>query len=167
MSHLSKVLYYAQQMGISTLVLDGNVNDRNLAMSLGGLTRGVIPLEMASAYGTLANQGIRAEPVAIVKVVDRHDKVLEQYQPKEKAVINERSAYLLTDMMRGVILRGTGTGANIGRPAAGKTGTTSDYRDAWFVGFTPDLSTAVWMGCDSGENLDGITGGDTASYHLA
>ncbi len=155
-----KVLYYAQQMGISTLVTNGPVNDRNLALALGGLSRGVTPLELASAYGVLANGGIRVEPTAIIRVVDRSGKVLEQHQPREKVVVNERSAYLLTDMMRGVITHGTGAAANIGRPAAGKTGTTSDYKDAWFVGFTPDLATAVWMGFDTGDFLNGITGGD-------
>ena len=76
-------------------------------------------------------------------------------------MISEKSAYILTDMLRGVITRGTGTGANIGRDAAGKTGTTSDYVDAWFVGYTPDLVTSVWMGNDSNGTLDGITGADT------
>ena len=156
-----KVIYYAQQLGISTLVTTGYTSDRNLAMALGGLTRGVTPLEITSAYGVLANQGIKADPVAIIKVVDRNGKVLEQYQSKEKAVLNERSAYLLTDMMRGVLTNGTGTGANIGRPAAGKTGTTNDYKDAWFVGFTPDLVAAVWIGCDADGYLAGITGGST------
>ncbi|MDR3592913.1 MAG: PBP1A family penicillin-binding protein [Negativicutes bacterium] len=156
-----KVLYYAQLLGISTLVTSGNTNDRNLAMALGGLTRGVIPLEIVSAYGVLANQGVRAEPVSIIKVVDRNGKVLEQHQPREKAVINERSAYLLTDMMRGVVTHGTGAGANIGRPAAGKTGTTNDYKDAWFVGFTPDLVAGIWMGFDNDGYLAGITGGAT------
>jgi len=155
-----KPLYYAQQMGISTLVLQGSVSDRNLASALGGLTRGVTPLEIASAYGVLANQGVRAEPIAIIKVVDRNGKILEQNTSHSKAVVNERSAFILTDMMRGVMTNGTGAGANIGRPAAGKTGTTSDYKDAWFVGFTPDLVAAIWMGNDSGGNLDGITGGD-------
>lgn len=156
-----KPLYYAQQMGITTLVLKGNTNDRNLAMSLGGLTRGVTPLEIASAYGVLANQGVRVDPISILKVVDRNGKVIEQASSKEKIVINERSAYLLTDMMKGVLTRGTGAGANIGRPAAGKTGTTNDYRDAWFVGFTPDLVASVWMGNDNNDDLDGITGGAT------
>ncbi len=155
-----KPLYYAQQMGISTLVTRGPVNDVNLAMALGGLTRGVTPLEMASAYGVLANGGVRVEPTAVLRVVDRNGKVLEQHQPRARAVINERSAYVLTDMMKGVLIRGTGGGANIGRPAAGKTGTTSDHLDAWFVGFTPDLATAVWMGCDTPEYLNGMTGGD-------
>jgi penicillin-binding protein 1A len=155
-----KPIYYAQQMGISTLVTRGPVNDVNMAMALGGLTRGVTPLELASAYGVLANGGVRVEPTAVLRVVDRNGKVLEQHQPRAKAVINERSAYLLTDMMKGVLIRGTGGGANIGRPAAGKTGTTSDHHDAWFVGFTPDLVTAVWMGSDTPESLNGMTGGD-------
>ncbi|MCX7781253.1 MAG: penicillin-binding protein 1A [Negativicutes bacterium] len=158
---VDKPLYYAQQMGISTLVLRGSTNDRNLAMSLGGLTRGVTPLEIASAYGVLANQGIRVEPMAIIKVTDRSGKVLEENRSREKVVINERSAYLLTDMMKGVITHGTGAAANIGRPAAAKTGTTSDYKDAWFVGFTPDLVAAVWMGNDNDGVLGGITGGAT------
>jgi penicillin-binding protein 1A len=155
-----KILYYAQQLGISTLVMQGATNDRNLATALGGLTRGVTPLEIASAYGVIANHGVRVEPVAIIKVVDRNGKVLEQHQPREKAVVNERSTYLLTDMMRGVLINGTGAGANIGRPAAGKTGTTNDYKDAWFVGFTPDLVAAVWMGLDNDGNLHGVTGGN-------
>ncbi len=154
-----KILQLAQQMGISTLVMHGPVNDRNLAMSLGGLTRGVTPLEIASAYGVVANQGVRMEPIAIIKVVGRNGQVLEENKPKGKAVINERSAYILTDMMKGVLVKGTGTGANIGRPAGGKTGTTNDYNDAWFVGFTPDLVTAVWMGDDNNNDLGGITGG--------
>nr|WP_238528306.1 penicillin-binding protein 1A [Acetonema longum] len=156
---IDKPLYYAKQMGISTLVMQGKVNDRQLAVSLGGLTRGVTPLEIASAYGVLANHGIKVDPVSILKVVDRSGKVLEQHKLSERAVINERSAYLLTDMMKGVIDHGTGAGANIGRPAAGKTGTTNDYHDAWFIGFTPDLAASVWMGYDNAQALDGITGG--------
>lgn len=156
---IDKPLYYAQQMGISTIVLQGSPNDRNLAMALGGLTRGVTPLDIASAYGVIANQGVRAEPMAIVKVLDRNGKLLEQDSPKEKSVINERSAYTLLDLMRGVITRGTGAAANIGRPAAGKTGTTDDSKDAWFIGFTPDLVAAVWMGHDNDGYLNGITGG--------
>lgn len=155
-----RVVRNAQNMGISTLVTSGTHNDITLAMALGGLTRGVTPLDIASAFGVLANQGVRVEPVTILKVVDRNGKVLEQHVPKEKMVVNERVAFLLTDMLKGVILRGTGTGANIGRPAAGKTGTTDEHKDAWFVGYTPELSTAVWIGFDSDGTLDGTTGGE-------
>lgn len=158
---VDKPLYYAQQMGISTIVLDGSQNDRNLSMALGGLTRGVTPLELASAYGVFANRGVYAKPISILKVVDRNGKVLEQATITEKSVVSEKSAYILTDMLKGVITRGSGGNANIGRPVAGKTGTTSDYKDAWFVGYTPDLVAAVWMGQDNSGTLDGITGGDT------
>lgn len=157
---MDKVLNCAQQLGITTLVKNGPVNDGNLSTALGGLTNGVTPLQMASAYGTIGNHGVRAEPTAIIKIVDRNGTVLEQKIPQQKAIIDEKVAYILTDMMRGVIDNGTGTGAGIGRPAAGKTGTTSDYVDAWFVGFTPDLVCAVWMGLDSNGALQGITGGD-------
>jgi penicillin-binding protein 1A len=157
---VDKPLYYAQQMGISTLVLDGPKNDRNLSMALGGLTKGVTPLELASAYGVFANSGTYVAPTAIVKIIDRNGKVLEQHAVQEKNVISAKSAYILTDILRGVIIRGTGTGANIGRPAAGKTGTTSDYKDAWFVGYTPDLVASVWIGNDNDGTLRGITGAD-------
>ncbi len=156
-----KVLYYAQQMGLTTLALNGSVNDRNLAMALGGLTRGVTPLEMASAYGVLANQGVHVEPIAVTKIVDRSGKTIYNSSPKQKAAVNPKSAYVLVDMMQDVLTRGTGTAAYFGRPAAGKTGTTSEYKDAWFVGFTPDISAAVWVGNDIASDLDGMTGGTT------
>ncbi len=156
-----RIVRKAQNMGITTMVTSGSHNDITLAMALGGLTRGVTPMDIASAFGVLANQGVRVEPVTILKVVDRNGKVLEQHIPKERMVINEKVAFLLTDMMKGVIQRGTGTGANIGRPAAGKTGTTDEHKDAWFVGFTTDISTAVWIGFDSEGTLDGTTGGET------
>ncbi len=157
---MDKPIYYAQEMGVSTFVLDGPTNDRGLATSLGGLTRGVTPLELTSAYGTFANQGIHVAPTAIIKVLDRNGKVLEQAKPKQKNVISEASANDLTSMLQGVIARGTGTGAAIDRPAAGKTGTTSDYCDAWFVGYTTDLVAGVWVGCDDNSDLDGMTGGN-------
>lgn len=156
---IEKAIYYAQEMGISTLVLDGPQNDKNLATALGGITKGVTPLELASAYGTFANRGIHVAPIAIVKILDRNGKTIEQSDKKERSVVSEKSAYLLTDMLKGVIAHGTGARANIGRPAAGKTGTTSDYKDAWFVGYTPDLVAAVWIGNDDNTVMNGMTGG--------
>ena len=85
--------------------------------------------------------------------------MLEQAEPKQRSVISEGSAAELTDMLEGVIKKGTGTRANIGRPAAGKTGTTSDYHDAWFVGYTPDLVCGVWVGNDDNTDTGGIMGG--------
>ena len=158
---IDKAIFYAQEMGISTFVLDGATNDRNLATALGGMTRGVTPLELTSAYGTFANRGIHVKPVAILRVVSRTGKVLEEAERKEKSVMSADNAAALTAMLEDVIRRGTGTRANIGRPAAGKTGTTSDYHDAWFVGFTPDLVTGVWIGNDSVSDLHGMSGGMT------
>ncbi|MGI6036361.1 MAG: penicillin-binding protein 1A [Limnochordia bacterium] len=138
----------AKQMGITTLVEQGRVHDRNLAFALGGLTRGVTPLEMAAAYGVLANQGIRTEPMAILRIVGPDGSVLEENRPQREIVLREQTSYIITDMLRGVIERGTGRSANIGRPAAGKTGTTDDYTNAWFVGYTPEIVAAVWIGND-------------------
>lgn len=109
--------------------------------------------DIASVFGVIANQGVRVEPVTILKVVDRNGKVLEQNVPKERVVVNEKVAFLLTDMMKSVIQHGTGGGANIGRSAVGKNGTTDEHKDGWFVGFTPDISTAVWIGMDSDGTL--------------
>lgn len=157
---IDTTIAYAQEMGISTFVLDGPQNDRNLATALGGLTKGVTPLELTSAYGTFANNGVHVAPVAIVRVLDRNGQILDEHEPDARAVITEESAAELTSMLEGVIIKGTGTRANIGRPAAGKTGTTSDYRDAWFVGYTPDLVAGVWIGNDNNTGLGGMGGGN-------
>ncbi|MBO8142838.1 MAG: penicillin-binding protein 1A [Firmicutes bacterium] len=143
-----EVIDYAARMGISTLKTTGSRNDVNLAFALGGLTNGVRPIEMAQAYAVLANQGIRTEPMAILRVVGPDGTVLHEFRPRQEVVLSEVTSYILTDMLRGVIERGTGRRANIGRPAAGKTGTTQDFIDAWFVGYTPDLVAAVWIGHD-------------------
>lgn len=159
---MTNVLHYAQQLGISTLVTEGSANDNNLAVALGGLTHGVTPIDMASAYGTFANQGVRVAPTAIIKIIDRNGNVMEKDDPQEKRIISAKSAYTLTSMLESVVQSGTGGNAAIGRPIAGKTGTTDDSKDAWFIGYTPDLVAVVWMGDDTGaEDLQGITGGDT------
>jgi penicillin-binding protein 1A len=107
----------------------------------------VSPLDMASAYGVFANHGVRMPPTPVVKVLDAKGKVLEDNtHPVGTRVLDAPVADTVTDILRGVIQYGTGTGANIGRPAVGKTGTASDFTNAWFVGYTPALSTAVWMG---------------------
>lgn len=155
------IIANAKKMGITTL----DAKDDNLAMALGGLTRGVTPLEMASAYGTFANKGVHVKPTAIVKILDRNGNVLEDSSTLEKEetktrVMSEREAYEMTTMLEGVSDHGTGRAAAIGRPAAGKTGTTDDNKDAWFVGYTPDIVTAVWIGDDTGaHSLGDIYGG--------
>lgn len=157
---IDKPIFYAQEMGISTFVLDGPQNDKNLSTAIGGLTKGVTPLEITSAYGTFANKGLHVDPVVVVKVVDRNGKVLEQAAPKTKQVISESSAANLTSMLETVVEKGTGARARLAdRPAAGKTGTTDDYRNAWFIGYTPDLVAGVWIGCDDNASLGSMTGG--------
>ena len=155
---MSKVIDLAKSMGISTL----QPEDNNLSSALGGLTKGVSPLDMAVAYATLANGGVHVKPTAITKIVDRNGNVLEENTIEENRVVDEKDAYVLTNMLESVITDGTGGNAAIGRPLAGKAGNTDDSKDAWFVGYTPDLATAVWMGDDYGsQTLHGITGGDT------
>ncbi len=144
---------YAKRMGITTLQESGRLNDLTLSFALGGLTRGVTLLEMATAYGVFASGGIRTTPIAILRVEGPDGTVIDEFRPQRRLVLSPETAYIMTDMMRGVIERGTGVGANIGRPAAGKTGTTSSFTDAWFVGYTPSLVTAVWIGNDSNEPM--------------
>lgn len=158
---MDKVIYYAREMGISTFVMEGSVNDRNLATSLGGMTRGVTPLEITSAYCTFANNGVHVAPVAVIKVLDRNGRIMQETVPESKRVMSKENANDLTSMLMGVVARGTGTGADIGRPAAGKTGTTSDYHDAWFVGYVPDLVAGVWVGTDDNSRMGTMTGGTT------
>lgn len=158
---IDKVLLTAKQLGISTLVLDGEKNDKNLATVLGGLTKGVTPLEMTAAYAAFDNKGVYIKPTAIVKVVGRDGKILEQNHKEEHQAISQNSAELLTNVLQNVISSGTGTKANIGRPAAGKTGTTDNSQDAWFIGYTPDLVASVWIGCDDNAKMPGMYGGTT------
>ena len=131
----------AKEMGIETK-LDGYP-----AEGLGGLTRGVSPLEMANAYATLASGGVRNKPIAVIKVKFPDGKVEELGKPKRKRVLEPGVAYEVTKILKQNVQSGTGTKANvIGCPAAGKTGTTDSYNDAWFDGYTPNLATAVWVG---------------------
>ncbi len=128
----------AKRMGIKTRI------PKVPSIALGAAN--VTPYEMASAYGTLATEGIRRDPVCITKVVDRDDKTIYVAKSHGKRVLKASVAKAAIDVMRGVVTNGTGTRANIGRPAAGKTGTSQLNRDVWFVGFTPQLVTAVWVG---------------------
>jgi penicillin-binding protein 1B len=122
------------------------------------------PLEIAQAYAVLANQGFRAELRSSRKVVDREGKAMERRRLEMERVVSPEATYLVTHLLEGVLDRGTGQGARelgFRRPAAGKTGTTNDSRDAWFVGYTPDLLTVVWVGFDEG-NVLGLTGASAA-----
>ena len=150
----SRVADMAKAMGIQTTV------EPNPAIALGGLHIGVTPLEMASAYGTLANNGVHAIPRSTSKVTDANGNVIDEGKPETSTVLDPKVAAKITDILEQVVSSGTGTGAQIGRPQAGKTGTTEDYADAWFVGYTPDLVTAVWVGYPQGRiSMSGMTGG--------
>jgi penicillin-binding protein 1A len=130
----------AHQMGI-TSPLDGNP-----AEVIGGLRIGVTPLEMADAYATLANGGYHIAPTIISKVVFPDGSTLNLGDPPRQQVFSPGEAYAATKVLEGVIKSGTGTAADYGCPAAGKTGTAENMDNAWFVGYTPKLSTAVWVG---------------------
>jgi penicillin-binding protein 1A len=147
---------YAQLMmktgakNVEDLLLEMGIEDigSNPSIALGGLENGITPLDVSKIFSTLANNGTCIEPVCILKITDSSGNILYEYNPDDnrKEIIDAPSAYFTTTILERVITEGTGKGANIGRPAAGKTGTTSDYRDAWFGGYTPDLTTVVWMG---------------------
>ena len=134
----------AKRMGIST---DIRAVD---AIALG--TSEVIPVEMVSAYAAYANKGVYSKPIAITKIEDRYGNTIREYYPTQYEVLSEETAYLMTNLMQTVMDRGTGGSArwkyNFTRPAAGKTGTTQGWSDAWFVGFTPQIAAGIWFGVD-------------------
>ncbi|MZP30837.1 PBP1A family penicillin-binding protein [Heliobacterium undosum] len=146
---------FARNLGITNM---DEKNDMNLPLALGGLSKGTNPLELAGAYGAFANKGVWIEPHLIVKVEDRDGKALVEVKPKRQVAMKETTAYLMTHMLQTVISSGTGTNAQLDRPAGGKTGTTelpreifgniTGNKDAWFAGITPELSGVVWMGYD-------------------
>jgi penicillin-binding protein 1A len=148
----------AKLLGITTKL------DCYPAEGLGGLTRGVTPLEMAGAYATLASGGIRHRPTGIEKVVFPDGKSENLASSKGKRVLTDGQAYEVTKVLKMNVQAGTGTAANYGCPAAGKTGTTDEAKDAWFVGYTPELSAAVWVGYpDAGIAMPGAQGGTYAA----
>jgi penicillin-binding protein 1A len=129
-------------------------------------TSGISPLEMASAFATFANGGVRHRPFWIWRVEDALGRILEEHIIEGEKTLDSNIAYQVTDLMRGVMDQGTGRvirRLGFDLPAAGKTGTSDSYYDAWFTGFTPTLSTSVWVGFDQGRGLRdkqgrGITG---------
>ncbi|MBS0018271.1 MAG: penicillin-binding protein 1A [Arthrospira sp. SH-MAG29] len=122
------------------------------------------PMEMAASFATFANDGWHSDPTFIVQVTDSQGNILLDNTPSPRLVLNQWAVASLNDVLQGVITGGTATSARLGRPAAGKTGTTSSERDVWFVGYTPHLSTAVWVGNDDFTRLArGVTGGTVAA----
>ncbi len=138
----SQVVKFAKLMGINSQL------QSYPSIALG--TSEVTPLEITSAFGTIANNGVHVEPISILKIEDRNGITIEQFTPHSTEAISPQTASIMVDMMQDVINYGTGGGVrrNFQYPAAGKTGTTQNFSDAWFVGFTPDLVGGVWVGFD-------------------
>jgi len=147
--------------------------DRNLSVALGGLDEGVSPLQMAAAYAVFANEGRRATPHAITRIERKDGSVLVEAETEQAQVVKPETAYAMTELLQGGVEEGTGRKARLDRPTAGKTGTTqlpdlpayeglSGSRDTWFVGYTPELVAAVWMGYDQTDATHYMTssGGD-------
>jgi len=140
---LPQAINFARRLGIT---LDPKYCGASTA--LGGLHRGVTPLQMAAAYAAFDNYGLYLAPTAITRVKDADGKTIYEYKPQPHQAMRATTAYLITDMLKTAVQKGTGVNANPGRPAAGKTGTTDEGRDLWFVGYTPELVGAVWIGYD-------------------
>jgi penicillin-binding protein 1A len=134
----------ANAMGLGTYHYNAKVHSFAVGLGAGETS----PIDMASAYGVWADRGLRADPTPIRRMLDRNQKVLEDNtKPATRRILKEAVADTMNDVLQGPLSPGgTAGGKGIGRPAAGKTGTTNDNTNAWFVGYTPQLSTAVWMG---------------------
>lgn len=149
---------YLKKLGFTTLVesrteADGRVvSDINLPMALGGLTDGVTNLELNTAFAAIANKGVYIEPIFYTKILDHNGKVVLENEPRKEQVIKESTAWLLTNAMEDVVTLGTGKALKlkeIDMPVAGKTGSTSDFNDLWFSGYTPYYTASIWTGFDN------------------
>ena len=147
---------YARRMGIDSLL------NPDLSLALG--SSGVSLVELTKTYSVFANGGMLVKPIYITKIIDRNGKILEENQPSFSESISQETAYVMTDLLKAVVTEGTGWRAKaLSRPVAGKTGTTNDLRDAWFIGFDPTLVTGVWVGYDDSRQMGkGETGSRVA-----
>ncbi len=154
----STVISYARKMGIRTPL------PAVLSLALGSAD--ITMIDMTSAYGVFANRGVKVEPIMILKILDKNQIVLEENHSYAEEVLSPQTAYIMANMMKTVVDHGTGIYArNMGftRPAGGKTGTTNDYTDTWFFGYTPDLVCGVWVGFDQKKTVaEGATGAGLA-----
>lgn len=155
---------YLLKFGFTTLVdskkqADGTVlTDVTQSLALGGITDGVTNLELTAAYAAIANSGTYTKPVFYTKILDHDGNILIDNTPRTSNVIKDSTAFLLTSAMEDVVTVGTGKAVNFGTmPIAGKTGTTSDYRDVWFSGFTPYYTCTVWGGYDTNDKMSSST----------
>ncbi|MCG6880308.1 MAG: penicillin-binding protein, partial [Deltaproteobacteria bacterium] len=135
----------------------------NLSLALG--SSGVSLMELTRAYATFANGGILVTPFFVKRILDRGGNVIEENQPDTTPVLSRETAFVMTDLLKAVISEGTGWRVKeLKRPVAGKTGTTNDLRDAWFMGYTPEFVTGVWVGYDDSREMGkGETGSRAAS----
>ncbi len=140
-----KVIEYARKLGVKSPL------QPHMSLALGGLGHGVSPLEMVNVYSTFANKGIRTDAIFIKEVQDREGNILERNFTQKREVISRQIAFLITNILKSVVETGTGRriGRTFKRPIAGKTGTTNNFRDAWFMGYTPRLVMGSWFGYDS------------------
>lgn len=160
--------FLQKNLGITTLVerekrADGEVySDKFLScLALGGLTDGISVMEMTAAYVPFVNRGIYTRPYTYTKVLNHEGKVILEKTKESHVAMSEQTAFLMTKMMEGVVIQGTGTAARLSNnmPAAGKTGTTSEFRDKWFAGYSPYYVGCVWYGFDKPENMHTLTNG--------
>ncbi len=139
-----QVVQYARALGITTPL------DAVDAIALG--STGVIPLEITSAFGAIANHGVLVSPMFVLRVEDRYGNVLSSETPQSRGVLREETAYIMVDMLKTVARQGTGAASvsqyGFARPAGGKTGTTNGYTDAWYITFTPQMVVSTWIGHD-------------------
>lgn len=150
---------YAKAMGLELIDSPGT-NDLGLApLSLGGLTKGATPMQMAAAYGTIANGGVYTKPHFITRIVDVNGIEVYNHEPTYTRVLTEQTAWIMNNLLQSVVNNGTGTSAKVsGVVTSGKTGTSEHYKDSWFCGFTPAYSVAVWMGYDKDYTMNKVYG---------
>ena len=142
----NQVISYARRLGLESPL------PPYLAVALGAAEATLV--EMTSAYSVYPNQGVRMRPYSVLKVSDREGNVLEENRPEPKDAIRADTAFVMTNILRGVVQRGTaGKAAALNWPIGGKTGTTDDYTDAWFIGFDPDITIGVWAGYDQKRSM--------------
>lgn len=165
---INKMIETLKSIGISTIVeKDENPtwNDMDYApLTLGGMSYGISPFEMAGAFTAIANEGKYANPYVVSKIESNTGETIYEYKVNEKEITSPQNAYILTDMLKDVVKRGTGRNASFtGQEVAGKTGTTNDKKDVWFVGYTPYYTCSVWIGNDKNQKL---AFGSTQSAYL-
>ncbi len=155
----SQVAQYAKRMGITSPI------PPYLPVALGAAEASLI--EMTSAYSVFPNQGVRMTPFLVEQITDREGNLLEENRPEPREALRADTAFIMTNMLRGVITRGTATAAaSLDWPLGGKTGTTDDYTDAWFIGFDPEITVGVWIGLDERKPIGYAQTGTTAALPI-